>query len=417
MAKHADLLATIDLGTYRTCCVVSEINGPDAVEVIGIGSKRTEGIRKGVIVNLEALVGSIRGAIEAAEQQSSRSVDTVLATVPAAQARSFTSRGVVTINSRDRVVTRKDLGRVLETVRAVQIPTGQSILHALPQEYTLDGQEGIQDPVGMTGSRLEASVHVVTVPQQAAQHVVTALNKSNVEVSSLVFPPLASAEAVLSREEKEQGVFMIDIGGGTTDVALFERGALWFTGSIPVGGEHVTNDISIGLRTPSPDAENIKRTYARAISSIDDDLAIEVPPIGGGAPRLVAGSLLTQVVAPRVLEIFELVRGMLDRVGLANRGRAGAVLVGGSANLDGMLEIAEQVLGMPVRLGIPHGASGMIEETRQPSFGTPVGLALWELRHGRRERLSDNARVGLMRSIGEWSRGMKRATGWLSEMF
>lgn len=417
MARNADLLTTVDLGTYRTCCVVSEITGPDAVEVIGIGTKRTEGIRKGVIVNLEALVNSIKGSIEAAEQQSNRSVDTVVATVPAAQARSFTSRGVVTINSRDKVVNRKDLVRVLETVRAVQIPTGQSILHALPQEYTLDGQEGIQDPVGMTGSRLEASVHVVTVPQQAAQHVVTALNRANVEVSSLVFPLLTSAEAVLSREEKEQGVFLIDIGGGTTDVALFERGALWFTGSIPVGGDHVTNDISIGLRTPTPDAENIKRTYARAIPSIDDDLALEVPPIGGGSPRLVAGALLTQVVAPRVLEIFELVRGMIDRVGLGNRGRAGAVLVGGSANLEGILEIGEQVLGMPVRLGIPHGAGGMLEEIRQPSFATPVGLALWELRHGRRERLSESAGTGWIRSLGEWSRGMKRATGWLSEMF
>lgn len=417
MAKNSDLLATIDLGTYRTCCVVSEITGPNTIEVIGIGTRRTEGIRKGVIVNLEALVGSIRGAVEAAEGMAHRSVDTVLATVPAAQARSFTSRGVVTINSRDKVVSRKDLGRVLETVRAVQIPTGQSILHALPQEYTLDGQEGIQDPVGMTGSRLEASVHVVTVPQQAAQHVVTALNKANVEVTTLVFPLLASAEAVLTREEREQGVFLIDCGGGTTDVALFERGALWFTGSIPVGGEHLTNDISIGLRTPTPDAENIKRHHARAVPSGDEDVALEVPTVAGGPPRLVAGSLLTQVVAPRVLEIFELVRGMIDRVGLGNRGRAGAVLVGGSANLDGMLEIAEQVLGMPVRLGMPHGVGGLIEEIRTPSFSTPVGLATWELRQGRRERLPDTAGANIFKSLTEWGRGFKRASSWLGEMF
>jgi cell division protein FtsA len=417
MAKNSDLLATIDLGTYRSCCVISEVTGPESIEVIGLGSKRTEGIRKGVIVNLEALVGSIRGAIEAAEQHANRQIDRVVATVPAAQARSFTSRGVVTINNRDKVVTRKDLGRVLETVRAVQIPTGQSILHALPQEYTLDGQEGIQDPVGMTGSRLEASVHVVTVPQQSAQHVVSAINKANVQVSTLVFPLLCSAEAVLEREEKEQGVFLIDCGGGTTDVALYERGALWFTGSIPVGGEHLTNDISIGLRTPSPDAEQIKRSYARAIPSADDDMALEVPTVGGGAPRLVAGSLLTQVVAPRVLEIFELVRGMIDRVGLGNRGRAGAVLVGGSANLEGMLELAEQVLGMPVRMGIPHGHGGMIEETRQPSFATPVGLALWELRHGRRERLAEQPGSSLIRQMGELTRGFKRASQWLSEMF
>lgn len=227
MAKNLETLAAIDLGTYRSCCVIAEVTGPESLEVVGIGTTRTDGIRKGVIVNLEALVACIRRAVEQAESMGGRRVETALATVPAAQARSFTSRGVVTIGSRDRVVTRRDLERVFETVRAVQIPAGQSILHVMPQEYTLDGQEGIQDPVGMSGARLEGSFHIVTVPQQAAQHVVTALNQAQIEVASLVYPLLASAETVLSREEREQGVLLIDCGGGTTDVALFERGALW----------------------------------------------------------------------------------------------------------------------------------------------------------------------------------------------
>jgi cell division protein FtsA len=418
MARHNDTLAVIDLGTYRCCVLIAEIVGPDRLEVVGIGSRRTDGIRRGVIVNLEALVGSISDAIEQAEAMASRKIDAVLTTVPAAQVRSFTSRGVVTIGSRDRVVGRRDLDRVLSTVRAVQIPDGQATLHALPQEYTLDGQEGIQDPVGMTGSRLEASVHVVTVPRQAAQHVVTALNKSKVDVVSLVFPLLASAEAVLSPEEKEQGVFLVDCGGGTTDIALFERGALWFTGSIPIAGELITNDISIGLRTPVPEAESVKRTHARAVPGGDDDLALEVPTVGGGRVRLVPASLLTQVVRPRAEEIFELTRALIDRVGLEGRARAGAVLVGGSANLEGMIEVAEEYLGMPTRLGVPQGVGGLTEDIRGPSFATPVGLALWEMRQGRRQRARDTVAARSRSSfVGGVRRSVQRASSWLGGMF
>jgi cell division protein FtsA len=416
MAKNPDTIAAMDMGTHRCCCVIAEITGPAQVEVIGVGSKRTDGIRRGVIVNLEALVTSIRDAVTEAEGVAGRQVEAVVASVPAAQTRSFTSRGVVTISGRDRVVTRKDLDRVLETVRTVQIPSGQSILHTLPQEYTLDGLEGIQDPVGMTGSRLEASVHVVTVPQQAAQHVVTALNRAQVNVVSLVFPLLAAAEATLSPEEREQGVFLIDIGGGTTDVALFERGALWFTGSIPVAGDLITNDISIGLRTPAPDAEKIKRRYARAAPDADDDVTLEAPTVGGGPPRLVTSALLTQVVAPRVQEIFELVRGAIDRFGLNGRARTGAVLVGGSANLDGILAVAEEALGMPVRVGTPHGVGGLVEDVKAPSFATPVGLVRWELRCGRRQRSELGAR-GSRRVLHGVFGGLRRASSWLGQMF
>ncbi|MBP7146010.1 MAG: cell division protein FtsA [Acidobacteria bacterium] len=415
MAKNLETLAAIDLGTYRSCCVIAEVTGPESLEVVGIGTTRTDGIRKGVIVNLEALVACIRRAVEQAESMGGRRVETALATVPAAQARSFTSRGVVTIGSRDRVVTRRDLERVFETVRAVQIPAGQSILHVMPQEYTLDGQEGIQDPVGMSGARLEGSFHIVTVPQQAAQHVVTALNQAQIEVASLVYPLLASAETVLSREEREQGVLLIDCGGGTTDVALFERGALWFTGTIPVAGDLITNDLSIGLRTPVPDAELLKRAHARAVAGQDDDVALEVPTVGGGQPRVVPRSLLTQVVSPRVMEIYELVRNVVDRFGLHARARSGAVIVGGSANLEGMLEVAEQVLQMPVRLGVPVGIGGLVEEIRAPSFASPVGLLRWELVTGRRKRAEEaEANRGWFRRLGA---GARRASGWLGEMF
>jgi cell division protein FtsA len=353
MARTPVTLAAIDLGTFRCSCVLTDIVGPKELEVVGIGERRTEGIQRGVIINLERLVRSIGEAIEQAESMANTKVDAVVATVPAAQVRSFTSRGVVSIGNRDRIVTRDDLERVLQTVRAVQIPDGQATLHALPQEYRLDGQDGIQDPVGMTGARLEASVHVVTVPRQAAQHVVSALNDAKLDVVRLVFPLLASSEAVLTEEEKEQGVFLIDCGGGTTDVALFERNALWYTASIPVAGELISNDISIGLRTRKQDAESIKRTHARATTGGDEDLALEVPSIGGGAPRLVPRSLLTQVVGPRVEEIFDLVRQRLEQANLIDRARAGAVLVGGSAKLEGMLDVAEETLGMPVRMGVP----------------------------------------------------------------
>lgn len=417
MAKSPNTIASIDLGTYRCCCVIGEIAGPDRLEVLGVGSSRTQGIRKGVIVNLEVLVSSIRKAVEEAEKAAGRPIEAAVATVPAAQARSFTSRGVVTIQNRDRVVSRKDLQRVLETVRAVQIPAGQSILHTLPQEYTLDGQEGIQEPVGMTGSRLEASVQVVTVPQQAAQHVVTALNQAGIEVISLVYPQLAAAESVLTPEEKEQGVLLIDCGGGTTDIALFERGALWFTSSIPVAGNLITNDISIGLRTPVPDAEEIKRTYARSVKGDDEDMVIEVPTVGGDSPRLVPMHLLTQVVSYRVQEIFELVRERIEQAGLAHRAQAGAVLVGGSANLRGLPETAEEELGVSVRIGLPRDVDGLIEDVRAPSFATPVGATVWELRLGRRERARSVSRTRPGRLFNVFGSGMRRGLGWFGGMF
>ena len=416
MAKNPEMIAAIDLGTHRCRCVVAEIAGPERLELLGVGEKRTEGIRKGVIVNLEALIGSIKGAIGEAEQTSGRQIESLVATIPAAQARSFTSRGVVKVAGRDAIVSRKDLEKVLETVRAVQIPSGQTILHTLPQEYTLDGQEGIQDPVGMTGSRLEASVHVVTVPQQTAQHVVTALNRAPVGVSTLVFPLLAAAEAALTAEEKDQGVFLIDIGGGTTDVALFERGALWYTGSIPIAGDQVTNDISIGLRTPAPSAETIKQQFARATPLADEEAtSIEIPSVGGAGPRLVPNSVLAQIVGPRVQEIFEKVRGGIDRFGLGGRARAGAVLVGGTAELEGILDVAEQKLGMAVRTGVPEGVDGLDDETRKPSFATPIGLALWELRCGRRERAESRERGGGL--FGGMRRGARRVKNFFGQMF
>jgi cell division protein FtsA len=415
MPKTNNLLTSIDLGTHRCCCVISEITGPESVEVIGVGSRRTDGIRKGVIVNLEALVASIRGAIDQAESEANATVHSVIASVPAAQAKSFTSRGGVTVASRDRVVTRKDLAKVDEMVRAVQIPPGQSILHVVPQEFTLDGQEGIQDPVGMTGSRLEGSFHVVTVPQQTAQHVVTALNAAHIDhVESLVYPLLASSEAVLTREERDNGVFLIDCGAGTTDLALFERGALWFTGSYPVAGDLITNDISIGLRTPVPDAESLKRSQARAVAGVDDDLVLEVPTVGGGAPRLVACSLLTQVVAPRVMEIFELSRQIMDRFKLHHRARAGAVLVGGTSNLDGIVEVAEEVLGMPVRVGLPQGIGSRAGEIDAPSFAGPVGLLAWEMRVGRRQRAAETVGRNPLHRLRE---SVGRATQWFGQMF
>ncbi len=417
MARTPDTITCIDLGTTRCSCVIAQLTSPESLEVVGIGASRTEGIRRGVIVNLEALVHSIKTSVEQAESMATRSVEAALVSVPAAQARSFSSRGVVTIQNREKVVSRKDLQRVLETVRAVQIPDGQSILHALPQEYTLDGQDEIQDPVGMTGARLEASAHLVTVPQQAAQHVVSALNHAGIEVVSLVYPQLASAEAVLSPEEREQGVFLIDCGGGTTDVALFEKGALWFTASVPVAGDLITNDISIGLRTPVPEAENVKRLHARAVPGGDEDMVIEVAPVGGGPPRLVAAELLTRIVEPRVQEIFELVRECIDNAALRRRAPAGAVLVGGSANLAGLPEVAEEVLGLPVRVGLPREVGGLVEEIRSPGMAVPVGLAAWEIRRGRRERareLAGHSSQGLLKRPLEL---MQRSLGWFGEMF
>jgi cell division protein FtsA len=417
MARSSRTIASIDLGSYRCCCVIGELDGSGRFEVLGVGSSRTQGIRKGVIVNLESLVTSIRKAVEAAEKAAGRSIESAVATVPAAQTRSFTSRGVVTIQNREKLVTRKDLQKVLETVRAVQIPAGQSILHTLPQEYTLDGQDGIQEPVGMTGSRLEASVQVVTAPQQAAQHVVTALNQADIEVISLVYPQLAAAEAVLSPEEKEQGVLLVDCGGGTTDIALFERGALWFTSSVPVAGNLITNDISIGLRTPVPEAEQIKRTHARSTQGDDEDMVIEVPTVGGDGPRLVPMHLLTQVVSYRVLEIFELVRERLEQAGLAHRARAGAVIVGGSANLHGLVDTAESELGFAVRVGLPQDLGGAVEDVKAPSFATPVGATLWELRHGHRERSRSVGRSKPRRLMDRVGVGVRRSFSWIGNMF
>ncbi len=418
MAKNHNTVAAIDLGSSSVSCVISRITDSREIEVLGIGSSKSEGIRDGVIVNLAALVASIRTTVQQAEESSGEQVHSALVTVPAAQAFSFTSRAFVPVSSADGTVSRKDMQQVIDAVCSVQIPEGQSIVHALPQEYKLDAQDGIQDPAGMTGTRLEASAHIITAPKPTVQHVVSALNEAGIEPASIVYPLLAGAEAVLTPEEREQGVFLIDCGGATTDVALFERDALWFTASVPVAGGLITNDISIGLRTPVPDAEHIKKTYAQAIplGEMDEDTVIEVPMVGGGRPRLVTTSLLTQVVAPRADEIFRMVHERMQKDGLTNRAR-GAVLIGGSANLMGMVECAEAHLEMSVRLGVPRGVNGLIEDIRTPGLAAPVGMGLWEIRRERRERQRNNGKKRGNGRFVKTTAAFKDGLRWVAEMF
>jgi cell division protein FtsA len=379
-AETKDIIVGLDVGTSKVVVAVAEFSPEGPFKVIGLGQSVSEGLRRGVVVNIEATVQSIRRAIEEAELMAACRIGEVYTGIAGSHIRSVNSSGMVPI--KDREVSASDVARVIETARAVNIPTDQQVLHVLTQEFIVDGQEDIREPIGMSGVRLEVKVHIVTGAVSAAQNIVKCVRRCGLEVQDLVLQPLASSMSVLTGDEKELGVALVDIGGGTADVAIFERGSLWHTAVVAVGGDHFTNDIAVGLRTPIPEAEKVKRRVGCALSGmVDEDETIEVASVGGRRPRVMARRILSDILQPRAEELFHLVWDEISKAGYEKSLNSGLVLTGGGSVLEGMSEIAEQIFDLPIRRGVPTGVGGLADHVANPSYATAVGLVRYAERH------------------------------------
>ena len=368
----SEIVVGLDIGTTKVAAVVGEVDA-DGITVLGVGNVPCRGLRKGVVSNIDWTVRSIREAVDAAQTMAGVEIRTVYAGVAGSHIRSQGSDGVAAISGDE--VTRVDLERVLEGARAIPVDADRQILHVLPREYIVDNQDGIRDPIGMSGVRLQVRVNLVTAATSCVQNVIRCVERCNLNVADVVLEPLASAEAVLSEDEKEIGVAVIDIGGGTTDLLLYVEGGIAHTSVIPVGGNNVTNDVAAGLRTPMGEAERLKRNFGCALGRmVADEEEVEGPGVGGHAPRRAARRVLSDIIEPRVEEIFALVRKRIEDTGMLEQLSAGAVLTGGAVLLEGMSEFAEEILGMPVRLGYPVGIKGITQLVQGPQFATGVGL-------------------------------------------
>lgn len=400
MGRRERLLVGLDVGTSKVAAIVGELREGAPIEIIGLGVADSSGIRCGSVVNLEAAVTSIRKAVEEAELTAGIEIDNAYLGLSGSQIKGFNSRGVVAVAGKNREISRDDVRRAIETARAVSLPVGREILHVLPQDFVVDDQDGIGDPVGMTGSRLEVNVHIVTCGSATLQNIVTCVNRAGVNVRESVLEQLAAAEAVLSDDEKQLGVALLDIGAGTTDIAIYEKGSLWHTAVVAFGGGHFTNDIAVGLRVPIPEAEKLKWRSGCALSAmVGDDESMDVASVGGRPSRTMARRILSEVLQPRAEELFHAVWDEIHRAGYEKALNSGIVLTGGGANLQGIVEIAEQIFDLPVRCGEPDGTGGLADHINNPSFATAVGLLKWAGRqhaqdhepggHGALGRLTD----------------------------
>jgi len=382
VARNERYLVAIDLGSTKICCVVGEMRDNGTVDVLGVGRSAARGLRRGSITNLDSAVESLKAAVEEAETMAGVTIEKAHVGIAGGHIRGFNSRGVVTVAGRDREVGAVDVHRVLESARSISLPPDRAIFHVIPQEFMVDDQEGIGDPIGMTGSRLEANVHVVTGSLTAVHNITNCVNRAGIEVSEIVLDQLAVAESVLKPEEKELGVGVVDIGGGTTHVAVFERGAVRHTAVVRTGGEHFTSDIAVGLRTPIQEAEQIKVQYGCALARmVDDDETISVPSVGGRKPRRLSRQILCEILQPRSEELFNLAMEEISRSGYEGALSTGIVLTGGGSQLEGLMEIAEQIFDLPVRRGGPAGVGGLVDLVSSPACATAVGILLYGAAH------------------------------------
>ncbi len=376
MARKERYLVGLDVGTSKTTAIVAEPADNLGLNIVGMGVAESHGIRRGLVVNLEAAVESIKKAVVEAELTAGIEIDNVHLALCGPHVKGFNSRGVVAVAGKNREITREDVGRALDAAKAVSLPTGQQILHVLPQDFVVDDQDGIRDPLGMTAARLEVNVHVVTGSVTATQNLVACVNRAGVHVKGTVLGQLAASDAVLTEDEKELGVALLDVGGGTTDLAIFERGSLWHTAVIPVGGDHFTNDIAVGLRMPIPEAEKLKRRSGCALSQmVEEDETVDVASVGGRRPRVMGRRILSDVLQPRAEEIFHLVWDEIHHAGYEKSLKTGIVLTGGGAILEGLPEIAEQIFDLPIRRGSPRDVGGgLADHVNRSDFATAVGL-------------------------------------------
>jgi cell division protein FtsA len=409
MARKSDrdVIVGLDIGTSKVVAMVGEVTTDGTIEVIGLGSQASRGLKKGVVVNIESTVQSIQRAVEEAELMADCEINTIYAGIAGSHVRSLNSHGVVAI--RDREVTHGDVEHVIDAAKAVAIPADQRILHVLPQEFIIDGQEGIRDPIGMSGVRLEAKVHIVTGADSAAQNIIKCVQRCGLTVEDVVLEQLASSFAVLTDDEKELGVCLVDVGGGTTDIAVFGNGAIRHTAVIPIAGDQVTNDIAVSMRTPTQYAEDIKIRYACALSQLaNPDESIEVPSVGDRPARRLARQTLAEVVEPRYEELFNLIREELRRSGFEETIAAGIVLTGGSARMEGAIELAEEIFHVPVRLGLPGHVKGLSDVVRNPIYSTGVGLLLYARENSapaNRGAVIGGNVAGLLSRMKNWVKG------------
>jgi cell division protein FtsA len=373
MSKKSDnLIVGLDIGTTKICCIVGHM-AEDGLEVVGIGTSPSRGMRKGVVINIESTVAAIRKAIREAELMAGCEIKSVFTGIAGGHIRGMNSQGVIAIKNRE--VTSEDLQRVIDAAKAIAIPMDREVLHILPQEFIIDDQDGIREPLGMSGVRLEAKVHIVTGAVASAQNIIKSCNRAGVDVADIVLEQLASSEAVLSADEKELGVALVDIGGGTADIAIYSDGAIKYTSVLSIGGDHLTNDIAVGLRTPMAEAEKIKQAYGCCLTSmVGKDETIEVPSVGGREPRILSRQLLAEILEPRVEEMFSLINREIIKSGYDELIASGVVITGGTAILPGMPELAEQIFNLPVRRGTPIDIGGLADVVNSPIYASGVGL-------------------------------------------
>jgi cell division protein FtsA len=406
--KGGEIVVGLDIGTTKICAIVGEVS-EEGIDIIGIGTHPSKGLRKGVVVNIESTVGSIRRAIEEAEAMAGTEISHVYTGIAGGHIKGFGSRGVVAL--KDKEVREADIARVIEQAKTVNIPVDREVVHVLPQEFIVDDQGGIKEPLGMAGYRLEAKVHIVTGAVASAQNIVKCANKTGLNVADIVLQPLASSEACLTDEEKELGVCLVDIGGGTTDIAIFAGGSIVHTAVIALGGNNLTNDIAVGLRTPVHEAERIKQRYGCALASlVDKQDMIEVPSVGGREPRVMGRQILSEILEPRVEEIFQLVHREIERNGFSEMLTSGVVITGGSTLLPGMTELAEEVMAVPVRRGTPRGIGGLVDVVKSPIYATGVGLVVYGAKH-------QDRRMFRIREENVFKKVKGRMREWLEEVF
>ncbi|MGM0679319.1 MAG: cell division protein FtsA [Pseudomonadota bacterium] len=401
------MIVGLDIGTSTVVAIVGEVTPENDIEIIGLGSHPSRGLKKGVVVNIESTVQSIQRAVEEAELMAGCQIHSVYAGIAGSHIRSLNSHGIVAI--RDKEVTQYDVERVIDAARAVAIPADQKVLHIMPQEFIIDDQESIREPIGMSGVRLEAKVHMVTGAVSAAQNIIKCVRRCGLEVDDIILEQLASSHSVLTEDEKELGVCLVDIGGGTTDIAVFTEGAIRHTAVIPIAGDQVTNDIAVALRTPTQHAEEIKIKYACALTQLASaDETIEVPSVGERPVRRLARQTLAEVVEPRYEELFTLIQAELRRSGFEDLCAAGIVLTGGSSKMEGTVELAEEIFHMPVRQGLPQYVSGLVDVVRNPIYSTGVGLLLFGYQNRALREVETRMGGGfttVMRRMKSWFQG------------
>ena len=374
--KPNNVLVGLDLGTTKVCAIVGELKDDGKVDIIGIGISPSHGLKKGVVVNIDSTVESIKKAVHEAELMAGVEINSAYVGISGGHIKGMNSRGVAAIKNRE--VGPADVARAIDGARAVNIPMDQQILHVLPQEFIIDDQDGIRDPHGMSGTRLDVKVHIITGAVTAIQNIVKSCSRAGLHVNDLVLQPLASSRAVLTSEEQELGVVVVDIGGGTTDLAFFLEGSLWHTEVLPIGGNHLTNDIAIGLRTPASEAEKIKIKYGCALSSlVKHEETLDVPSVGGRPPRLLSRQILCEIIEPRVEELFGMIQQRLKKTGFEDMFASGVVLTGGTALMEGAQDAAERYLGLPIRRGTPRNIGGLMDVVNSPIYATGVGLVLY----------------------------------------